>query len=348
MKIGILTFHWATNYGAILQAYCLQEYLIEQGHSVEIINYKPSEYDYTFFRIARHPSLWKHVSRELNHQKKEALLECFRRKWLHTTKRYNSVKDLEMVINNYDVIISGSDQVLSPSFTLQGENGGVTPVYWLGFGGDKLKRIGYAVSFGCEVYPERAIQYVKEFVNGFSAIGTRESTGLQILDKLSYKNYKTVVPDPTILYGAKLFKNIGVQIPDKREDYTCLYMLRHNVGVVGNVRFIDEKHSSLSMEQWLKTIVSAKNLITNSYHGMIMALMAHVPFAVVLESGSGSGMNDRFFTLLDHLNCSDRVASTIDEAWRILEKPLDYKSIDDAMLDYREMGNRFLGNYIGN
>lgn len=29
-KIGILTFHWSTNYGAILQAYCLQEYLREQ------------------------------------------------------------------------------------------------------------------------------------------------------------------------------------------------------------------------------------------------------------------------------------------------------------------------------
>ena len=41
MKIGILTFHWATNYGAVLQCYALQEYLRDQGHVVEIINYKP-------------------------------------------------------------------------------------------------------------------------------------------------------------------------------------------------------------------------------------------------------------------------------------------------------------------
>lgn len=27
MKIGILTFHWAHNYGAVLQAYALQEVL---------------------------------------------------------------------------------------------------------------------------------------------------------------------------------------------------------------------------------------------------------------------------------------------------------------------------------
>ena len=41
MKIGILTFHWASNYGAVLQAYALQEHLRQAGHAVEIINYQP-------------------------------------------------------------------------------------------------------------------------------------------------------------------------------------------------------------------------------------------------------------------------------------------------------------------
>lgn len=45
MKIGILTFHWATNYGAVLQSYALQEYLSAHGHEVCIINYKPKNYD---------------------------------------------------------------------------------------------------------------------------------------------------------------------------------------------------------------------------------------------------------------------------------------------------------------
>ena len=45
MKIGILTFHWATNYGAILQSYALQHTLTDMGHDVEIINYKPQNYD---------------------------------------------------------------------------------------------------------------------------------------------------------------------------------------------------------------------------------------------------------------------------------------------------------------
>ena len=38
MKIGIVTFHSAHNYGAVLQAWSLQEYLKEQGHQPEIVN----------------------------------------------------------------------------------------------------------------------------------------------------------------------------------------------------------------------------------------------------------------------------------------------------------------------
>ena len=41
MKIGILTFHCAINYGAVLQAYGLQETLKSMGHEVYVIDYRP-------------------------------------------------------------------------------------------------------------------------------------------------------------------------------------------------------------------------------------------------------------------------------------------------------------------
>ena len=40
MKIGILTFHRAENFGATLQAYALQTYLSQLGNDVEIIDYR--------------------------------------------------------------------------------------------------------------------------------------------------------------------------------------------------------------------------------------------------------------------------------------------------------------------
>ena len=40
MRIGILTFHRAHNYGAVLQCYALQETLKRMGHDVQVIDYR--------------------------------------------------------------------------------------------------------------------------------------------------------------------------------------------------------------------------------------------------------------------------------------------------------------------
>ena len=40
MKIGIITFNSAHNYGAVLQVWALQEKLKNEGHQMEVINYR--------------------------------------------------------------------------------------------------------------------------------------------------------------------------------------------------------------------------------------------------------------------------------------------------------------------
>ena len=44
-KIGILTFHNCVNYGAAMQAYGLQSFLISKGYNVEIIDYVNEKID---------------------------------------------------------------------------------------------------------------------------------------------------------------------------------------------------------------------------------------------------------------------------------------------------------------
>ena len=41
MKIGILTFHCAHNYGAVLQTYALMNFCRSLGHEVYVIDYRP-------------------------------------------------------------------------------------------------------------------------------------------------------------------------------------------------------------------------------------------------------------------------------------------------------------------
>ena len=346
MKIGILTFHWATNYGAVLQAYCLQQFLIGQGYDVSIINYKPRQYDFSWYDYIRNPKRVKHIHRDISTYKKEKMLASFRSKYLSITRRYFSIDELYDDINKFDILISGSDQVLNPSFTIRGEDGRPSPAYWLSFGRRNTKRLGYAVSFGCEQYPDIAVPVAKEWVNWFDAIGVRETTGLKILEQLGYKGPKEVLPDPTLLLGKELFSKLGIEIPSTRKDYICVYMLRKEIIVKGNVQYIDEKHHPLAIEQWLQTIANANKVVTNSYHGMIMAILAHVPFAVLLETGSDSGMNDRFNTLLEKLGVKERLTTTLEDAMLVLQHPVDFKKLDEAIIQYRIVGENYFRDNI--
>lgn len=343
MKVGILTFHWATNYGAILQAYCLQEYLRELSCEVEIINYKPKLYDISWRTFLKHPSNWFRLGKFPIEKKKERLLELFRQDYLNLTQRYFSEKQLREMIPDYDLLISGSDQILNPFFTTQGEKV-PTASYYLNFGKRHTMKIGYGVSFGCEVYPNYALSLAKQWINNFNMIGTREDSGLRILQQTEFKGRRLVVPDPTILLGDSFFSNLKINITQK-EDYTCVYMLRHEIKFEGNVQYIDEIHTPISLFQWLITISHAKAMITNSYHGMIVAILSHVPFVAIAEQKK-IGMNDRFNTLLKRLNLMDRITCDTNSVASIMCNPINWTEIDIRIKEYSKIGRDFLFEII--
>ena len=60
MKIGILTYHRAENYGAELQAVALRQYLTKQGAKVSFIDYYP-DYHKKIYKLPVIP--WKKIIR---------------------------------------------------------------------------------------------------------------------------------------------------------------------------------------------------------------------------------------------------------------------------------------------
>lgn len=344
MKIGIITFHWATNYGAILQAYALQEYLKNRGHEVEIINYKPRYFDFVW-KYIRRPWLIRRLKKDLVARKKELKLISFRKSKLITTKqRFYSIQDLTRANLSYNVVISGSDQVLNPSYTVGGENH-PTPAYYLAFANNS-KRIGYAVSFGCTDYPAKALKYAQQWINEFDVVGVREDSGIKILEQMNYEHKSQVVPDPTILCGEKLFDKISILKPEK-EHYLCVYVLHSPVKVNSdNVIYIDDYNNPVSMEEWLGLIIHSCGLITNSYHGMIMAILNHIPFVAVKSKGNGAGMNDRFVTLLSRLDMEERLIDSLDDYQHILNKTISWEVVDVKLAEFRRKGEMFIENTI--
>ena len=119
-KIGILTFHRAENYGAVLQAYALQEKLSKDAMPAEIIDYRNEniEAPYKFFyikgksikgKIKTIISDFMFLTRNL--KRKKAFTEFYNK----NIKMSESFSKVEEFKDNYDLYITGSDQVWNSS-----------------------------------------------------------------------------------------------------------------------------------------------------------------------------------------------------------------------------------------
>jgi exopolysaccharide biosynthesis predicted pyruvyltransferase EpsI len=109
---------------------------------------------------------------------------------------------------------------------------------------------------------------------------------------------------------------------------------------------MDETHCPLTMEEWIGTIAFSKGLITNSYHGMIMAILHHVPFVSIMEVNKGSGMNDRFLTLLSKLELEKQIVNEGDDYASVLNQNIDWAVVDMKIEEFRSYGRNFLSfNY---
>lgn len=347
VKIGILTFHWATNYGAILQAFSLQEYLKKQGHDVEVINFKPKQYDYRFIDYLIHPrSMLPRFREDLKQIKKDKQLEVFRRNYLSLTQRCYSLDDVKSIASDYNVLISGSDQILNPSFTLTGEKGPCS-VYYLNFATEKQLKIGYSVSFGCTEYPQDALCYAKKWIASFDRIGVRESGGFGVLLQMEFKKMSALTPDPVVLYGDDVIKRLCSD-DALNVNYIYSYMLHGTQlslnGASLGLSIVDEtKQRQRTIETWLSSIKNASYVVTNSYHGTIVSLLLHKPLVVVLASGSLFGMNDRFTTLLNKLGLMNRISDNKEETTlRILQNPIDWEEVDSRLRGFQKEGEEFL------
>lgn len=359
MKVGILTYHWATNYGAVLQCYALQTFLEESGHSVYVINYKPRRYDdslYSFIKYKKFLHLRTYINRYLQNRKREQSLAYFRTNKLNLTKRISSYLDIPQVITGYDAVISGSDQVLNPTFLMHGEGiNRVTPTYFLGFPFDGMK-LGYALSFGCTSYPKEETAIASKYIGGFDSIGVREKTGVDIVAAMGRRD-AIVTPDPTLLMRSSFYHHLASESSLQFErNYIYSFFIRNieERKVVINGVFSDDvvlwnnDDKNYSIQSWLAKIKYSKFVVTDSFHCMVMCLKLHVPFAVVTEQKGCVDMNDRLYTLLNKMSLENIIIHNDDlyNLSNIRSIKFDWGEIDSVLDKLLIIGQDFLLNAV--
>ena len=331
MKVGIVTFHWADNYGAVLQAFALQSCLESLGHEARIIDYRP-------FPAPRGIRAWLSRTPKATVLKWEALLkrkrfETFRRRRMKLTpRRYSRPEELSYLCEQFDAFVAGSDQVWNPRWLEQ--QPGMDQVYFLQFASRANKKIAYAASIGhadLDTIPPEWRERMGTWLNDFNAIGLRERSGANIVRRLPGREDACAVADPTLLLSEKIYADM-TEKKRSRRPYIFAFLL-HNLDDSAqsilsrltrrcrlpilrcNARYT-ALHSGYSLptpENWLRYIRHADWVVTNSFHCVVFCLIFKVSFYSISLSGPNASMNARLLDLLEPMGLGHRILSHEDE-----------------------------------
>jgi len=345
MKVGTITFHWATNYGAVLQAYALQEYLKLNKYETEIINYIPIK-----TRLSQIITNIKTI--RISELIKEARINEFRNKFLCLSKKtYLTNRKLVKNCHEYDVYVCGSDQIWNESFILYSENE-PNLSYFLNFVKSDKARISYATSFGTNKLNSKIIDLVKPELEKFKSIGVRENTGKVIIEDMGLN--ATLVVDPALLLERESYEKLIKNTKIKEEYQLFSYILHENQIIADKIdkhifkkyfnKKIDKMYNQepIGIVEWLYNIKNCKFVSTNSFHGTIFAIIFNKPFIVIPVEGSN--MNNRITTLLTSVGLENRIIDGFDENKidRLMKEPIDWERVENRVEQLRKGSVEFL------
>ena len=318
MKIGILTFHRAHNYGAVLQCYALQEVLRGMGHEVEVIDYRQkwTEEVYKPFSLVAMKVRYKGIRSKIRYikdffkryvivKKKRASFEAFNSKFLTISPRYYTDEQLD-----YDVCIVGSDQL----WGINCLGGQFDDVYLGNFKvKDGCKKVGYAISSDL-----MSINHLDQHglllpsLKNFSSLSFRESTKIDRINEITGIKYPQSI-DPTLLTDKKLWDPL---LNNKWKDrkYVVCYQVRgdggnsfsliHTAGILAENNgwdLVDLSNREYDVEDFVSAIAYAQFVVTTSFHATVFALIFRRQLSAYLLH---DGRDSRYEDLLRILDCN--------------------------------------------
>lgn len=302
MRIGILTYHCAHNYGAVLQCYALQEYLKSLGHEVCAVDYRPTYLKYGLFIWYNWLSLnpikcVKKILRQLRSFKLQyKRFNAFER-FIHRRLNVKSI-NLQSVHNDIDCFIFGSDQIWRKN------NNQFDPIYFGEFkAAQGHKLISYAASMGLDKLSETEKGQISKWLKNFSTITVREISLKQLLSPLTDKKIE-VVADPTFLLSQQEWGKIA-KAPNTSKPYVLIYQVisnpladeiaqtaarKLNAEIIEIASKIDNRPNThhtvctASPEEFLGWIMNARFVVTTSFHGTAFSVIFNKAFVSIKQN----------------------------------------------------------------
>lgn len=330
MNIDILTFHFVSNDGGVLQCYALQTFLEKQGHQVQVIDYRPS-YHAVRYTAVKNPFAytrwyWRrfrnsgvvtrtiragksfarclYLNTRQDERRNAQVFDQFIRDNLHLTEQYKSLEQLRKCPPQADAYVVGSDQLWNPDL-LDFE---FDPAYFLDFGDSAIPHVSYAVSTGKQLNAKELFQ-LGRLCGRLSAVSIREYNE-ELIQAVGRDIHVCI--DPTLLLSAEDYASVeGAQT--ETEPYIFVYGFEDTDEIHQAVEKAVEKYHcrvvngcphrirlqgdtvdvrALAPDSFLTLVKNACCVVTNSFHGTAFSIIYQKDFITVPHKTRGGRMTE--------------------------------------------------------
>ena len=379
MKIGIITIHNSTNYGACLQSWALYKFLIDYGYDCEIIDlHRPVHQDYIYSkkyvdyngackkaqRFNLKSFIKKYVLRKKIPSYKIERMRKFERFnfQIKLSAAYRSIDELYSNPPSYDIYITGSDQLWNPTQPFC-----IEPYFLTFVKSPSAKKISYAASIGHDTLSEKEKEDFKHWLLSYNHISVREYEAKQLLESLVSKPISQV-SDPTFLLGPEYWRSIA-KAPNEKVPYILCFKLYSGCQLADYVIKIGKELNkkvivltttgdnikscqivrNAGVEEFLGYIAHADMLISDSFHANVFGLLLGVKnlWAYISpDNHRGSRLRSLFLTFGIHNHFIAPDFST--EAKTLKSDLINNDEIYKIALSEQKKSSDFLLNAIRN
>jgi hypothetical protein len=363
MKVGILTFHRAHNYGAALQAYALQQKIDSLGHDPLIVDYRPTyiENQYRYFSLIPRRrkrltgnAVLQHLllsayNLDVSVRKKRHFgafaKECFR---LSPPMEHGAGGLVDVDI---DACVCGSDQIWNPSIT-----GGLDPVFFGLFPASKpFRRVSYGASIGWAEIGSAHEERLTALLEGMDWVSVREDRAKALVERCTTRPVHHVL-DPCLLLDRDQWDCVAAT-PQLHESYLLVYQVirypevseiarqiaaRLGLRIV-EIAYTRSRHSGGMLQvlgcgprEFLGYFRNAAFVVTNSFHGTAFSIIYRKNFYVVPHKTVGS----RMASLMNALRLSERLVHDLAEIDPLAET--DYERVIPLLEIHKKWSEQFL------
>lgn len=356
-KIGIMTYHRANNYGAVLQAYALQKYLETQRVESRIVDYRSQYLEREYRGVFFSGGIKNAISTLSNlpvKRFKERKFEAFRNEYLKTSKVYLDDAIMEAG-DNFDSFVFGSDQIWN--YDLSGND-----KYYLGaFIKNSHKLNSYAASFG--TFRSNEEEYVR-LLSRFNNVSIREESGLEFFEKITGRKDAEIVVDPVFLLERDEWERLACK--PKKKGYIFLYTLQGKATQMMKVAEELSKNTGLpiiEMQAWfrlkpknvrprfwddpidfLSWINNADFVVTDSFHCTAFSIIFRKKFWVKIAECKNQ-RHSRVGNLLYSLKLESQIVPGDTSKWAYEYAP-DFEFAEIVLHKAIQHSKAFLGKII--